>query len=269
MPKVPLTFACGLYDRMLALYTGEVQVEGADLNFIVEDNPRSIFDRMAGGWSSTFRNSPRRNTSRATSPTSVRSSRFRCSPRGCSATASSSSTAGTSSPEGPGRQAHRRAGLHHDRGDLHPRAARATSTASISRTSNGWKAHQQRRVTRQSNHPADREEACDRCANNSGKSLSDLLEEGELHAIIGTGVPRAFGRNPDVARLYPDFRAAEMDYYRRTKIFPIMHTVVIRRDVHERHPFVATSLYKAFDRAKAIAQEKLPMAARCAARCPG
>ena len=85
-------------------------------------------------------------------------------------------------------------------------------------------------------------------ANKSGKSLSQLLEDGELQAIIGTGVPEAFGRNPDIVRLYPDYRAAEMEYYRRTKIFPIMHTVVIRRDVHDKHPFVATSLYQAFER---------------------
>ena len=44
---LPLTFACGLYDRMQALQTGEVQVEGVDLNFLVDDNPRNIFDRMA------------------------------------------------------------------------------------------------------------------------------------------------------------------------------------------------------------------------------
>jgi 4,5-dihydroxyphthalate decarboxylase len=47
MPNVPLTFACGLYDRMLPLYTGEVPVEGVDLKFLVEDNPRRIFDNMA------------------------------------------------------------------------------------------------------------------------------------------------------------------------------------------------------------------------------
>ena len=46
MPKVSLTFACGLYDRMLALYTGEVQPEGIDLNFLAIDDPRQIFDRM-------------------------------------------------------------------------------------------------------------------------------------------------------------------------------------------------------------------------------
>ena len=46
MSKVPITFACGLYDRMLALYTGEVQADGIDLNFLAIDSPRQIFDRM-------------------------------------------------------------------------------------------------------------------------------------------------------------------------------------------------------------------------------
>src|SRR6516225_6929966 len=46
MPKVSMTFACGLYDRMLALYTGEVKPDGIDLNFLAIDDPRQIFDRM-------------------------------------------------------------------------------------------------------------------------------------------------------------------------------------------------------------------------------
>ena len=48
MSKVPITFACGLYDRMLPLYTKEVQAEGIDLNFLAIDSPREIFDRMSG-----------------------------------------------------------------------------------------------------------------------------------------------------------------------------------------------------------------------------
>src|SRR5204863_8375406 len=48
MAKLQLSFACGLYDRMQPLYTGEVKVEGVDLNFIAIDQPRPIFDRMAG-----------------------------------------------------------------------------------------------------------------------------------------------------------------------------------------------------------------------------
>jgi hypothetical protein len=48
MPALPITFACGLYDRMLALHTGDVKPDGIDLNFLVLDNPREIFDRMTG-----------------------------------------------------------------------------------------------------------------------------------------------------------------------------------------------------------------------------
>jgi 4,5-dihydroxyphthalate decarboxylase len=93
--------------------------------------------------------------------------------------------------------------------------------------------------------------------NQSGKSLSDMLAAGEIHAIIGSNLPRSLKRHPDVVRLFPDYRAREKDYYRRTKIFPIMHLVVIRNDVYERHPFVATSLYKAFNAAKDRAWEKM------------
>jgi 4,5-dihydroxyphthalate decarboxylase len=93
--------------------------------------------------------------------------------------------------------------------------------------------------------------------NQSGKSLSDLLETGEIQAIIGSNLPRALKRNPDVVRLFPDYRAREKDYFRRTRIFPIMHLVVIRNDVYERHPFVAASLFKALCAAKDRAWEKM------------
>ena len=49
MAKLQLSFACGLYDRMQPLYTGEVKADGIDLNFIAIDQPRPIFDRMSGG----------------------------------------------------------------------------------------------------------------------------------------------------------------------------------------------------------------------------
>ena len=56
-----------------------------------------------------------------------------------------------------------------------------------------------------------------------------------------------------MARLYPDYRAAERDYFRKTGIFPIMHAVGIRRDVLDKHPWLAQSIYKAFAQAKRLA----------------
>jgi 4,5-dihydroxyphthalate decarboxylase len=93
--------------------------------------------------------------------------------------------------------------------------------------------------------------------NSSGKSLSALLETGEIHAIIGSNLPHSLKRNPDVVRLFPDYRAREKDYVRRTGIFPIMHLIVIRNDVYEKNSFVATSLYNAFCAAKDQAREKM------------
>src|SRR4029079_9488990 len=89
------------------------------------------------------------------------------------------------------------------------------------------------------------------------KSLNDRLLQGDVGAVSGSGMPKALKTDPNIARLFPDFRATEMDYYRRTKIFPVMHLVVIRRDIYEKHPFAATSLFNAFCEAQAIAYRKM------------
>jgi 4,5-dihydroxyphthalate decarboxylase len=87
-----------------------------------------------------------------------------------------------------------------------------------------------------------------------GQSLSAMLADGTLDAVMSARRPSCFvAGHPNVRRLYPDYRAAERDYFRQTGIFPIMHAVGIRRDIHERHPWLAATIYKAFVQAKRLA----------------
>src|SRR3954447_25723422 len=92
----------------------------------------------------------------------------------------------------------------------------------------------------------------------AGVELGDLLERGEIDFMMTANNPLAFRRgSPKVRRLFPNYAEVEKDYYRRTRIYPIMHTVVIRRDVHEANPWVALSMYKALARAKEHAYQLL------------
>ena len=85
----------------------------------------------------------------------------------------------------------------------------------------------------------------------AGTELGDLLDKGEIDFLMTANNPLSFRRgSPNVKRLFPNYMELEKDYYRRTKIYPIMHTVVIRREIYDRDPWVALSLYKAFARAK-------------------
>jgi 4,5-dihydroxyphthalate decarboxylase len=90
------------------------------------------------------------------------------------------------------------------------------------------------------------------------QDMGPMLETGEIDAIISPNAPKALGL-PDspVRRLFADYRQAEKAYFAKTGIFPIMHTVVLRKDVYERHPWAAKSLFDAFEKAKAWAYQQL------------
>lgn len=90
-----------------------------------------------------------------------------------------------------------------------------------------------------------------------GKELGGMLEAGEIDALISADVPKCVLNNsPRVARLFPDYESVERDYYQRTGIFPIMHTVVVRKELIAQHPGLAQAIYRGFCDAKDVAMEQ-------------
>ena len=88
----------------------------------------------------------------------------------------------------------------------------------------------------------------------SAKTLSEMLENGEIDALISVQAPPCFTRGaPNVGRLFSDHPAVEDDYFRRTGIFPILHIMGIRNELVERHPALARNVFKAFLAAKNVA----------------
>jgi 4,5-dihydroxyphthalate decarboxylase len=209
MPALPITFACGLYDRMLALHTGDVKPDGIDLNFVVIDNPREIFDRMTR----------RLEFDVCEMSSSEYISRF-----------AAKKLPFVALPVFASRVFRHGFIIVNRRG---VRAAKElagkrigvplyTQTAAI--FVRGLMQHDlgidlggiewvQGAVNEPGSygHPSLMPllRPIKITPNTTGKSLSDLLAAGEIDAIIGSNLPHALGRNPDVVRLFPDFRARE------------------------------------------------------------
>jgi 4,5-dihydroxyphthalate decarboxylase len=85
-----------------------------------------------------------------------------------------------------------------------------------------------------------------------GQTLTALLLDGSLDAIFSPRIPDAFWRG-EIRRLLVDYRTAEHDYYRRTGIFPVMHAVAIKEELYKTQPWIARSLFDAFQDAKRYA----------------
>jgi 4,5-dihydroxyphthalate decarboxylase len=257
MPAIPVTFACGLYDRTLPLYTGEVKPDGIDLNYLAIDHPREIFDRM--------QNAQEFEASEMSSSDFVRQlivagSPFVAIPVFVSRVFRHGHIAiNRRHIREPKELAGKRIGvplygmtaaifirglLQHDHG---------VDFSGVQWVEGGLN------DTRPHGNPPDMP-LCKPIAietNTSGRSLNDLLEAGEISATIGSGLPKSVNKHPDIIRLFPDYVAREKDYFRRTRIFPIMHLIVLRKDVYAAHPFVATALYNALCEAKSRAIEKM------------
>lgn len=254
MNRLSLSFACGRYDRTEALRTGEVQVEGIDLNYIAIEAAREIFDRMVGN------------------------REFDTAELSCSEfirMVDAGDRSFVAIPVFPSRAfrhgfifVNRNAGIRSPR-DLEGRRVGVglyTQTAAVwirGHLQNDFGVDLSRvhwiqgAIEKPGAHgsPVTRPllQAVDLVDNHSPYSIADLLVRGEIDAFIASRRAPNYGKHPDVVRLFPGFREIERDLYARTKIHPVMHLLAIRRDIYERHPWVAASLFKAFSAAKSFA----------------
>ena len=258
MANLQLTFASALYDRMQPIYTGEVKPDGIDLSFIRIEQPRPIFDRMSGGeefdvaeYSSSEYVQRYANQQCPFVAIPVFPSRcFRHSFIGIN------KKAGIAKPkdlEGKriGVPLYTMTAAIFIRGLLHDDYGVDLSNVTWVQGAMNEKGAHGAPTVLPLLKPVKLEPAPEH------KSLDDLIQERKVDATIGTSMPESYRTNPDIARLFPDFVAVEKDYYKRTRICPIMHLVAIKKSIYERHPFVATSLFNAFQRAKEIALERM------------
>ena len=250
--NIPITLACALYDRMQALYTGAVQVEGIDLNFMVEDFPRRLFDSEM-----TQQQFDVCEMSTSDYITKV----------------DSGNSPFVAIPVFPSKcfrhniiTINRKSGIKEPK-DLQGRRVgvmRFTMTAAVwqrGHLENDYAVDLKSihwvegSVNSKGSHgvPTIIPPGFNVEINHSDFSLSELLEQGKIDAIIGTHLPASLKTNPDVVRLFPNYKEVEIEYYKRTGIFPIMHLIVIKKKLYDAHPFVAKSLFNAFESSKKAA----------------
>jgi 4,5-dihydroxyphthalate decarboxylase len=269
MSRLHLTFACCRYDRMEAIREGSVTVEGVDLTCLTLKSGRDVFDRMVGGAEFDI---AELSASEFISLAGKGDRRF------------------VALPVFPSRVfrhgyvfVNTRAGIRTAK-DLEGRRVGLplyTQTAAL--WTRGHLAHQfgvnldtirwvqgsvEDTGTHGKPHAPELLKPVAIEQNQTGRSLATLLAEGEIDALIGSRKPEILGRDPRIARLFPDYRALERELYETTKIFPIMHLVAIRRELYEQHRWLAVSLYKAFVEAKRRARARMRYAGSLAAMLP-
>ncbi len=261
MSNLPMTYAGVLYDRTMALWAGTVRPKGIDLNYLEFDHPPDIFDRMIGerafdssemGVSRHFQLADGPDYPFVALPV-FPSKVFR---RSYIFVNRKAGITGPKDLEG------RRVGVPSwsqtaaiwQRGIL--AEDHGVDLAAIEWVQGGVYEPGGPRGTTVRGLLAEQKVT----PTPEGKTLSGMIAAGEIDALIGANIPSSFGRNPDVVRLFPDARAVDRAFFERSGVFPIMHNVVIRRDVWERNRWVADSLYHAFGAAKdwALAKMKVP-----------
>ena len=257
MARLPLTIATCRYDRTEALRSGDVQVEGVDLNVLTLGSGREIFDRMVGGHE--FEASEL-SISEYVSMMGAGNCPFIAIPVFISRVFRHgfvfyNEHSGIRTPkdlEGKriGVPLYTQSAALWVRGHL-------TSQYGVNLDRVQWV---QGSVDVAGTHgkpsapPLLKPVAIEQ--NERPYSLDELLARGEIDALIGSRKPASLGKGV-VKRMFPNFREVEREFYLRTKIFPIMHVIVLRRDMHERYPWLANSLYRGLVAAKEWTMKRL------------
>jgi 4,5-dihydroxyphthalate decarboxylase len=90
------------------------------------------------------------------------------------------------------------------------------------------------------------------------KSLSEMIASGEIDCALIARPPNTFlAGNPDVVRLFPNFQELEEQHFAKSKVFPIMHVIAVKREILDAHPWAARNLYNAFNESKRRSLERL------------
>ena len=257
MSKLSLTVACGDYDRVRAIKDGRVQIEGCDVNFLPLA-AEEVFFRA-------FRSTEFDVTELSFSSTMIQTARGDCQYIGIPAFVSRIFR-------------HSSIYIRTDRGITRPEDLRGKKiglpeyqmTAPVwmrgmMQDEYGvrpeeciWRSGGQDQPGREERTPIKPIPGLDLAPIPNDRTLVDMFVKGELDALFTARAPSCFVEGaPNIGRLFPNYREVEKAYYQKTKLFPIMHFIGIKKSLVEQHPWLATSVYKAFVQAKAIAMQEV------------
>lgn len=257
MSRVPVTLACGPYDRMEALRSGVVQPEGIDLTYVPIQSPPELFARMIKRGSFDV---AEMSMSLYTQLRSKGEFPFVGIPVFPSRLFRHgyifvNSESGITAPED---LSGRRVGVqeYHQTAGVWVRGLLA-SEYGVDLSSIRWKEGGVNAP--RTPDVLDLRPGTDIDIEFIGEdvSLDQLLESGQIDAYFGARKPDSYRTSDRVQRLFPDYQQAERDYFRRTGIFPMMHTVVVREDLVDRHPWILESMFKAFVESKQWAMQQM------------
>jgi 4,5-dihydroxyphthalate decarboxylase len=257
MADVPITIACGNYDRTKAIIDGRVKVEGCAVTYLPL-YPEEIFHRLFRhqefdvaemSFSSYIRTLAAGTSPYIGIPAFV-SRIFRHSGIYVRADAGIKSPADLRGKR-IGLPEYQITAVVWMRGMMEHEYGVAPSEIH-------WRSGGQEQPGRQERTPLKPIPGLDLQAIPDDKTLVGMLRDGELDALFTARAPSSFLQGEKhIARLFPNTREAEMAYYKKTGLFPIMHLVGIRRTLAEQYPWMAASVYKAFCEAKALAMVDL------------